>query len=125
MSTRIVINVTHQSEDLQFDIAGVNEALMEDSELAELYERVVQYKWFDGVFKLNGNRIMIADPEDDRYTSHVDAYYCWTTEVMQVIADHISQGKLVLSENSEDLAEDTLYYILTPGNVETYKPRFE
>jgi hypothetical protein len=115
----------HQSEHVVFDdIDALNEQLDEDHYIHELCEVYEGGEDADFVGWLDqdepGEQVYVARFEDhqfvDYFTTGICVWNCWSNAAAQIIAGHISSGKLVLKYEQEGGFPDE-YYVLTPNKV--------
>jgi len=118
----------HQIEDVVFDdVKALNDDLLQNTSFGELYGDInpgqVAYQnndIYDGPFQYNGPaEIKIANVEDSStfgdYNTYTEVWSCFGEDEAQVIANHITQGKLVFLMDVE--GHDNEFWILTPGKV--------
>lgn len=115
MSSTILLSVKKAIGVKFDDFDAMNAELSNNPGVAELldYPQVPQGSLF---LQKTENGFLWMDRERGQYAAHANVYYCWSEDAMQVIANHMTSGKLVLSVAA--YGSDTEYYRLTPCLVE-------
>lgn len=112
----------HQVENVEIDdIDALNDELMNKSALGELYRDFQGDPGFTGPFRIGGNgELEIANNGEgsfEGYDQYTVSYSCFGQGEAQIIANHLTDGKLVIYEEIE--GNDNIYWIMTPGKVDT------
>lgn len=121
MGLQIILNL-HQQDDLIIDdINQLNTDLMTDIHggFSELYGDFTSLPNFNGPFAMNGNTLQIAsnwDSEFNGYANSTMVWGCYGPKIWKIIANHITQGKLVLHLDIEGNPDE--YVIITAGQYE-------
>lgn len=118
----------HQIDDLVIDdIQALNDDLMANSGFGELYgdftvgQKAYQNNdTFQGPFRvLPDGTLQIAcngDGSFEEYGDYTTVWGCFDQAVVDTIAKHVTEGKIVFYEDVEGNPGN--YYIITPGKVQ-------
>lgn len=112
----------HQVENVEIDdIDALNDELMNKSALGELYRDFRGDPRFTGPFRIGSNgELEIANNGEgyfEGYDQYTVCYSCFGDNEAKIIAKHLTDGKLVIYEEIE--GNDNVYWIMTPGKVDT------
>jgi hypothetical protein len=124
MGLQIILDI-HQQDDIAFDdIAALNDDLMNDQYggFSELYGDFVGEPGFEGPFKLdNSGKLKIAENWDGEFSGYgrsdhnsTMVWGCYGKNVWQIIAGHLTGGKLVFHIEIEGNPDE--FAIITPGS---------
>jgi hypothetical protein len=129
MGLQIIMSI-HQQDDIAFDdLAKMNDDLMADFHggFGELYSEFVGEPNWEGPFKMEGDKLKIAENWDSEFAGYGRNSYgeehnstmvwgCYGDSVFEIISQHLTAGKLVFFIEIE--GNDNEYRIVTPGAVE-------
>lgn len=97
-------------------------------DIGELNTKLVEYKFdfhenwdynegdpIPDVFGFKDGELLFRGWDDDRPQSNVQTYDCWYLEDSQIIAEHMTSGRLLLCLQPE--YETATYHLLKPGKA--------
>lgn len=114
-----------QEEDVAFDEVALHAALVAHP-YSYIHELMDGYPAppADTVFiKLDPTEgVVLYDREEGNYVKSTLVWGCWGKEDYNIVAKHLTAGKLVFRFDEEGHGES--YYVITPGKVEKPKVQF-
>jgi hypothetical protein len=112
----------HQVENAEIDdMDALNADLMNSTSFRDLYGDFQGEPGFTGPFRTGSNgELEIAcngEGSFEGYEQYTVSYSCFDDSVANMIAKHLTDGKLVFFEEIE--GNDNIYWVITPGTVAT------
>lgn len=123
MSCRVVLEIKKAENVIFDDIDQLNSDLWLNGDIKDLYgdtEPDPDFKPYKDPILINDGELNIASVSEGRYfegyDSYTDTWGILGRRVFQIIADHMTSGKIVLLETIE--GNDLEVTVLTPNTVQ-------